>query len=109
VTRVVRAMVTQLGMDDELGPEVFGGSGDSGMDGSPYAAWELKEYNEDAARRIDAGVHRLISEAHQKACSLLGANRLALDAISDALLHEESLNLDQIVALVRAIPTGAAS
>ncbi|HXT36089.1 MAG TPA: cell division protein FtsH, partial [Chloroflexota bacterium] len=109
VTRVARAMVTQLGMDDELGPEIFGGSGESGLDGSPYAAWEPKEYSEDTARRIDAAVHRLISEAHQKACGLLGANRPALDAISDALLHEESLNLDQIVALVRAIPAGAAS
>jgi len=109
VTRVARAMVTQLGMDDELGPEIFGGSGESGLDGSPYAAWEPKEYSEDTARRIDAAVHRLISEAHQKACSLLGANRPALDALSDALLHEESLDLDQIVALVRAIPAGAAS
>ncbi|MGH2409504.1 MAG: AAA family ATPase, partial [Chloroflexota bacterium] len=109
VTRVARAMVTQLGMDDELGPEVFGGSGDSGLESSPYAAWEPKEYSDDTARRIDTAVHRLIEEAHQQARSLLSANRPALDAISAALQHEESLNLDQIVALVQATPAAAAS
>ena len=109
VSRIARAMVTQLGMDDELGPEIFGGSGDSGLDGNPYAAWEPKEYSEDTARRIDAAVHRLIDEAHQKARVLLGANRPALDAISEALLREESLNLEQIVVLVRGTEVSAAS
>jgi cell division protease FtsH len=108
VTRIARAMVTQLGMDDELGPAVFGAD-ESGLNGSPYATWEPKEYSDDTARRIDAAVHRLIDEAHQKARALLGANRPALDAISNALLHEETLNLEQIVALVREAEVGAAS
>ena len=86
-------MVTQLGMADELGPEVFGGSADGGLDSNAYAAWEPKEYSEETARRIDAAIARLIGEAHQQARSLLTANRAALDAISEALQHEESLDL----------------
>jgi cell division protease FtsH len=106
VTRVARVMVTQLGMDSELGPEAFGSSGDGSLDGNPYAAWEPKEYGDETARRIDAAVHRLIDEAHHQARSLLSANRAALDAIGDALLREESLNLEQIVALVHGTQDG---
>ncbi len=101
VTRLARAMVTELGMADELGPEFFGGSGDGGLGGNPYAAWEPKEHGGETAQRIDAAVHRLIDEAHRQAQALLSENRAALDAIAAALMREESLNLEQIVALVQ--------
>lgn len=48
-------------------------------------------------------MHRLIEEAHQQARATLSAHRAALDAIVTALLREESLNLEQIVALVEAV------
>jgi cell division protease FtsH len=96
-------MVTQLGMADELGPAIFGGSGDGGLDGNPYAAWEPKEYSDETALRIDAAVLRLIDEAHQHAHSLLSENRDALDALATALMRDESLNLEQIVALMQAV------
>jgi cell division protease FtsH len=100
VTRIARAMVTQLGMADELGPEYFGGSADGGADGNPYAAWEPKEYSEATAQRIDAAVGRLIGEAHERARSVLSSHRAALDALAAALMKDESLDLDQIRALV---------
>jgi cell division protease FtsH len=101
VTRIARAMVTQLGMADELGPEYFGGSADGGPDGNPYAAWEPKEYSEATAQRIDGAVRRLIGEAHERARSVLSSHRSALDALAGALMKEESLDLDQIRALVQ--------
>src|SRR5207249_537001 len=65
VTRIARAIVTQLGMADELGPEYFGG--DDGLPGQPGVAgdgahnpWAPREYSDATARRIDAAVHRLI-------------------------------------------------
>jgi cell division protease FtsH len=106
VTRLARTMVTQLGMADELGPEIFGNSGDGGLDTISYAAWEPKEYSNETAQRIDAAIYRLIDEAHQRARSLLNAHRATLDAIVSALLREESLNLEQIVALVQATQEG---
>jgi cell division protease FtsH len=99
-TRMARAMVTQLGMDDELGPEYFGGANDSAIDGRMYAPWEAKEYSEETARRIDASVHRLIDDAHQRARSVLAEHRATLDAIAEALLREESLDREQLEAIV---------
>ncbi len=106
VTQTARVMVTQLGMAEELGPTVYGAPGDGDLGGSPYAAWEPKEYSEETASRIDAAVQRLIDEAHQQARSLLSKNRPTLDAICNALVQEETLTLEQIVAIVQSVQDG---
>jgi cell division protease FtsH len=108
VTRTARAMVTQLGMADELGPEYFGGSEDNALDGVGYAPWEPKEYSDETAHRIDVAVSRLIDEAHTRAHDLLSANQAALDAIAHALIEDESLVLEQIEEIVRAVREGKA-
>ncbi len=103
VTRVARAMVTQLGMADELGPEYFGGSGDNALNGRAYSPWEPKEYSEDTARLIDAAVQRLISEAHDQARRILSEHRHVLDALAAMLLQEESIDLAQLTAVVKKV------
>jgi cell division protease FtsH len=108
VTRIARAMVTQLGMADELGPEYFGGSED-GLLGQPGVTgdgarnpWEPREYSSATARRIDAAVHRLIDEAHERARTVLSDNRAALDAIAAALMREESLTREELTDIINA-------
>jgi cell division protease FtsH len=107
VTRIARAMVTQLGMADELGPEYFGG--DDGLPGQPGVPgdgarnpWEPRVYSNATARRIDEAVHRLIEEAHTRARRVLTDNRATLDAIAAALLREESLSREELTDIVNA-------
>jgi cell division protease FtsH len=109
VTRLARAMVTQLGMADELGPTYFGGTGDDALGGRGANPWELKEYGDETARRIDAAVGRLIDEAHDGARSVLAANRDTLDAIAAALLAEESLDHAALARIVDAHRPAAAT
>jgi cell division protease FtsH len=52
--------------------------------------------------RIDAAVQRLIAEAHQRARSVVSANRGTLDAIAAALLEAESLDGAALATLVAA-------
>ncbi|MBV9280142.1 MAG: ATP-dependent zinc metalloprotease FtsH [Chloroflexi bacterium] len=116
VTRMARAMVTQLGMSDELGPEYFGGSSDDALGGRLANPWEPKEYSEETARRIDEAVARLIDEAHLTARKVLSENRAALDAIAQALIVDESLDRAQLTSIINthlapgqepfAVPTG---
>jgi cell division protease FtsH len=101
VTRVARAMVSQLGMDDDLGPEYFGGSGDDALAGATSSPWEPREYSDETARRIDQAVQRLITEAHKRALGILCAHRPVLDAVAATLLEEESIDLAQLTALVK--------
>jgi cell division protease FtsH len=106
VTRLARAMVTQLGMAEEIGPEYLGGA-ESALDGRTYAPWEPKDYSEETAARIDMAVHRLIEEAHQCARSILSEHQDTLHAVATALLLEESLDRDQLLKLVNAVPAPA--
>ena len=119
VTGMARAMVTQLGMSTELGPEYFGGSGDDALNGRGFNPWEPKEYSDETAKRIDAAVARLIDEAHERALKTLTNNRPMLDAIAEALMKDESLDRNQLTAIVNAhrpdgmepipVPTGPAT
>jgi len=119
VTGMARAMVTQLGMSPELGPEYFGGSGDDALNGRGFNPWEPKEYSDETAKRIDVAVARLIDEAHERALKTLTDNRPMLDAIADALMKDESLDRNQLTAIVNAhrpdgmepipVPTGPAT
>jgi len=102
ITGMARAMVTQLGMSEELGPEYFGGSGDDALNGRGYNPFEPKEYSDETAKRIDDAVARLIEEAHHRAIKTLTDNRLMLDAIADALMRDESLDRNQLTAIVNA-------
>jgi cell division protease FtsH len=99
VTRMARAMVMQLGMSDELGPAYFGG-GDDAINGLTYAPWEPKEYSDETADRIDKAVLRLVNEAHDCARNLLTENRAVLDTIAAALMHDESLDAEQLRTIV---------
>jgi cell division protease FtsH len=102
VTRMAQAMVTQLGMADELSPRSFDGATDDALGGRTYNPLAPKEYSEETARRIDAAIDRLIDEAHERALTVLRDNRPTLDAIAAALLREESLSREELTAIVNA-------
>jgi hypothetical protein len=91
-----------------LGPEYFGGS-DDGLPGRPGVAgdgarnpWEPREYSNATAQRIDAALHRLIEEAHERARTVLSDNRATLDAIAAALMREESLSREELTDIINA-------
>jgi cell division protease FtsH len=99
VTSTARAMVTELGMADDVGPTYFGSG-----DGAAYNPWEAREYSDETARRIDEAVERLVNEAHQTALNVLKENRSVLDAVAAALMQEESLSTEQLAAIIDAHP-----
>ncbi len=99
-TQLARRMVTEWGMGEQTGPVVYDLS-----DGSPYLTQQPLEdhqrmYSEATAQRLDAEVERLMTEAHQQARSVLTEHRDALERLAQALLHEEVLERDQILAIV---------
>ena len=100
VTRVARVMVTRMGMVDEVGPAYLDGSGEDGLGTDHVTAWMPRAYSDATARHIDAAINRLVGEAYQRARTHLDENRGTLDAIAVALLREESLDRDQLAAIV---------
>ncbi len=90
VTRMARSMVTRLGMSDALGPMVYGQKEELIFLGREIS--EQRDYSEAVATQIDTEVRRLVSEAHDKARSVLLQYRDKLDAVAKKLLEAETIS-----------------
>ncbi len=89
VTKMARAMVTRLGMSDELGPMVYGQKEELIFLGREIS--ERRDYSEAVAEKIDTETRRLVSDAHEKAKLILIEYREILDAIAKRLLEVETI------------------
>lgn len=93
VTRMARAMVTRLGMSDQLGPMVFGQKEELIFLGREIS--EQRDYSESVAQEIDSEVRRLVSEAYNHARQILTDYRDRLDAVAQRLLEVETITRDE--------------
>jgi len=99
-SQLARRMVSEWGMGEQTGPVIYDLS-----DGSPSLSQQPLEghervYSEVTAERLDAEVERLIAQAHQQAQSVLTEHRDALERLAQALLQEEVLEREQVLAIV---------
>jgi cell division protease FtsH len=99
-TALARAMVTSLGMSEELGPLTFGRRDELIFLGREIS--EQRNYSEEVARRIDREVRRLINEAHERARAILTQHRERVEALARRLLEVETVNADEFVKLMNA-------
>jgi cell division protease FtsH len=93
VTRMARAMVTRLGMSNQLGPMVYGQKEELIFLGREIS--EQRDYSEAVAQDIDKEVRRLVNEAHEKARSILIEYRDKLDAVAQRLLEVETITREE--------------
>jgi len=97
VTRMARAMVTRLGMSDQLGPMVYGQKEELIFLGREIS--EQRDYSEAVAEQIDQEVRRLVSEAHAKARQILLEYRDRLDAVAQRLLEVETISREEFESI----------
>ena len=98
-TNIARSMVTQWGMNKEIGPiaveepdgEVFLG----------YSISQRKNVSEELAARVDAEIKALIDEAYAHCQSVLHEKRDELERIAQGLLEYETLTADEVHALIK--------
>jgi cell division protease FtsH len=96
-TTMARRMVCEWGMSD-LGPMTFGHEEGEVFLGRDFA--RRPDYSEDTARKIDAEVNRIVITAYQRGKQIILENRPALDAIAAELLEKESLDGEEVYALI---------
>jgi len=97
-TKIARAMVTQYGMSDVLGPRTFGQKEELIFLGREIA--EQRDYSEEVARQIDEEVKRIIDMAYQWAMQILKDNREKLDKLAKRLIEVETLEGSELEALL---------
>ena len=98
-TQIARRMVTRWGMSTEIGPVAFRDGEEHPFLGKEMAS-EHREYSEETAKVIDSEVHRFLTEADLLAVKILNEHRDKLDALTDALVEKESLDIDEITKII---------
>lgn len=93
-TQMARAMVTEYGMSEKLGPVQY--EGNHAMFG---AQSPQKSISEQTAYEIDEEVRSLLNEARNKAVEIIQSNRETHKLIAEALLKYETLDSTQIKSL----------
>jgi len=87
-TDIARAMVTEFGMSDSIGPVSHEGHRRATFMESPFGP-DANRYAEETARQIDAEVKRIISAAEMDARRILTEHREILTELSERLLEKE--------------------
>lgn len=95
-TSMARAMITEYGMSDKLGPVQYEGNHAVFL-GRDYG--QGKGFSEQVAYEIDQEVRALLVAAHDKAKEIIESNRETHKLIADKLLEFETLDAAQIKSL----------
>jgi cell division protease FtsH len=99
-TDLVRKMVMEYGMSEELGPMTFGEREELIFLGRSMS--EHRNYSESVARKIDSEVREIINTAHQRALNVMKNHRALLDKLAQELVQKETLNEAEVEALLAA-------
>jgi cell division protease FtsH len=102
VTAMARQMVMRFGMADGLGLRVFGREHGPPFLGREFAAGA--DYSQETAREIDDEIRRIVAAAHQQATDILAEHREQLTTISELLLERETIERDELEALLESPP-----
>ncbi|HMQ29341.1 MAG TPA: ATP-dependent zinc metalloprotease FtsH [Chloroflexaceae bacterium] len=108
VTGLAQAMVMRFGMSAEVGQVQLI---DSSRGNYLGAGLTQRPYSEATAQAADRAVRKIVDESYQKAIRLLNEHRARLDALTQALLAEETLDearILQVTGLAPHVPPAAA-
>ncbi|HMC43056.1 MAG TPA: AAA family ATPase, partial [Acidimicrobiales bacterium] len=104
-TEIARAMVTEYGMSDVLGPQQLGQKSGEVFLGRDFG--HQANYSDGVAARIDAEIRALIARAHAEARAILEAHRATLDGLAAALIEKETLDHAELQEILGPLPPWA--
>lgn len=97
-TSIVRKMICELGMSDNLGPIVFGKRSTN-----PFLGKDLHEnrnYSENVAELIDKEVRLIMDECYAKTRQIIENNRELIEQVVSVLMDKETIERDEFLAIV---------
>lgn len=97
-TQIARKMVCEWGMSDVLGPMTFGKKNEEIFLGREIQSH--RDYSEVTARMIDEEVVRIVRKAQATARDVLKGNMTQLHNLSKALLEHETIDGDEVLAVM---------
>ncbi|MCX7725519.1 MAG: hypothetical protein N2053_01590, partial [Chitinispirillaceae bacterium] len=101
-TELVRKLICDYGMTEELGPINY-----SNREEQIFLGREIsrpREYSDKTAELIDTLMRKIIDEQGHRAKEILTSNRVQLDRLANALLEHEMLDRDEIMKVIAGEP-----
>ena len=98
-TAIVRQMIMEYGMSDQLGPITLGKKQYEQV----FLGRDLtrdRDFSEEIARAIDFEIRTTIDDSYKQAEEIIRENRDKLDLLANALIEQETLDSDEIAALM---------
>ena len=84
-TNMARAMVTQFGMSDILGPLSYGNNEDEVFLG--YSVAKTQNLSEETQKIVDSEIHKLVDGGHKAATEIVIEYKKELVIIAEGLLE----------------------
>ena len=94
---LARRMITEYGMNDEIGPLYLGGDQEVFV-GRDFG--HTRNYSEELAAKVDEQLVRYLNDALATATDLLNQNRDKLDRVAQELMNREKLDKDEFVTIM---------
>ncbi|HET6725024.1 MAG TPA: ATP-dependent zinc metalloprotease FtsH [Gammaproteobacteria bacterium] len=99
-TQMARRMISHWGMSERIGPSAFIDEEDHVFLGRSMG--QQRHFSEDTARVIDEETRKLMNTAERIVDDLLEQHRATLERLAHALLEKETLERDEVKAIVDA-------
>ena len=100
-TNLARAMVTQYGMSEKLGPLAFGKKEEMVFLGREIS--EQRNYSDEVAAKIDGEVRGIIDNAFNRAKEALTTHRDVLDKLATLLVEKETIESEEFESLFEGV------
>ena len=101
-TQMARAMVTQYGMSDKLGPLAYGDNEEEVFLGHSVA--RTQNLSDETQKLVDDEIHAIVDEAYATATKICKKYIKQLHTIAEGLLEYESLTGEEIKNLLKGKP-----
>ncbi len=96
VTKIAQSQVAAYGMSEKLGNVSY--------QPQPDDSSFVKPYSENTAQQIDEEVRDLVQKAYVRTIELVQKHRSQIEALANKLIESETINHDQIVAVLGPRP-----
>lgn len=93
-TNLARAMVTEWGMSDKLGPVLYAENTGEVFIGRAVA--QQRNMSEETSKQVDAEIKRLVVDAYEEAKRIIREKNKDLEVLAQALIEYETLTGDEI-------------
>lgn len=99
-TKMVRQMIMEYGMSEELGPLTYGR-----RQGAVFLGRDLmrsRDYSDEVASKIDRAIRHIVMEQYERAKTLLLQHRQTLNRLALSLMEKETLESEDLQTIVNS-------